>query len=131
LKVGVQAYLLVSRFLERAGHAFNGRLLRAIGGATLVAGAVAEVVVAAAQSLLACLRDEISFEEALRRVGVAAFSAAGGVAGFALALRATRGMHPLLQLLLCAVGAAGGGYAGHKVGTYLLPERTARTRSAT
>jgi hypothetical protein len=81
LKSGVHAYMMVSRFLERAGRAFNGRLLKAIGGATVVAGAIAEVVVATAKNLVACLRDEITFEEACRRVGVAAFSAAGGAAG--------------------------------------------------
>jgi hypothetical protein len=125
MKGGIQAYVLVSRFLERAGKAFNGRLLRAIGGGTVVAGALAEVIVVAAKNLIACLRNEITFEEVCRRVGVAAFSAAGSVAGLAIALRATRGMHPLLQLILCAIGAAGGGYGGHKLGSYLLPEHAA------
>jgi hypothetical protein len=123
MKGGVHAYLLVGRFLERAGQVFNGRLLRAIGGATVVAGAIAEVVVVAAKNLLACLRNQITFEEACRRIGVATFSAAGGVAGLVVAMRATRGMHPVAQMILCALGAAAGGYGGNRLGSWLLTEQ--------
>jgi hypothetical protein len=112
--------LQVGRFLDHAGSAFNGRLLRALGGSAAVAGAIAEVVVSTAKEVVAWTKNEITFDELLRRFGVNAFSAGGALVGGAIMLGLTAGMPGWLTALLTAIGAAGGGYLGHKLGEDLF-----------
>lgn len=121
-RTSLATWIQVSRFLERAGSAFDGKLLRALGGSSAVAGAVAEVVVSTAKEVVAWTKNEITFEELLRRFGVNAFSAGGALAGgaIALALSARAGMPGWLTALVTAIGAAGGGYLGLKLGEDLF-----------
>jgi len=128
LKAGKDAFInaslttcvLTTRFLRQAEAAFNGRLLRAFGGSVIVAGAIADVVVATAKDVVAWAKNQITFEELLRRAGVNAFSTGGAMVGGALMLQVAKGMPWWAAMLLFAAGAAGGGYAGHKLGEQLL-----------
>ena len=119
-RTSLATWIQVSRFLEHAGPAFNGRLLRALGGSAAIAGAIAEVVVVTARDVVAWIKNEIPFEELLRRFGVHAFSAAGALVGGAVMLKLTAGAPGWLTVLLTAVGAAGAGYFGFKLGEGLF-----------
>jgi hypothetical protein len=127
-KGGVQSYLLVNRFLGAAGPGFDGRLLSKLGKTAAVASAIAEVVVDTAMEVLACLRGEIDFAELCRRTLMAVVSAGGALLAFAVAARATTGLHPWLSMLLTALAALAGAHLARKGAEALLPP-AARART--
>lgn len=120
VNAALTTYLLTSRFLERASMAFDGRLLRALGGSVVVAGAIADVVVTTAKDVVAWAKNQITFDELLRRAGVHVFSTGGAALGGAAMLKLSSGMPWWASMLMFAVGATAGGYAGHKFGEHLL-----------
>jgi hypothetical protein len=73
--------LLMTRFLERASMVFDGRLLQALGGSVVVAGAIADVVVTTAKEVVAWTKNQITFDELLRRAGVHVFSTGSAAVG--------------------------------------------------
>jgi hypothetical protein len=119
LKAGVHAYVIVSDFLDVAGALFDSRLLRSVGGKIAVAGAIADVVITTARDVVAHLRGQITFDELLKRAIVATLAAVGGVAGFAVALKAGAGLPPWAQILLTIGLTWGASWVGSWLGKQL------------
>ncbi len=116
----LQSYLLVQRFATSARARFSERLLHRIGRSTIVMGAIAEVLIETAVDLHAVLTKKMTFEDLLRRFGVHAITAAGGVAGVALAVHLARDHDPLIQFGAALLGGFLGSAAGRELGTALF-----------
>jgi hypothetical protein len=119
-RAGVQAHLLIRKFLAKARRQFSDRLLHRIAGSAVVLGAVAEVVVETAIDLLRVMRNEMTFEELLRSFGVHVCTAAGGALGMAIAGALTGGAVWWVQALAMVVGGGVGARYGRQVGTNIF-----------
>jgi len=112
---GIQTYALTSQFLTRAGDEFRGHILRRVSQGAAWAGFVADFIVATALDVVRCAKDEISFDDLLRRAGVTACAAGGAALCIAAVLPVVAGLHPLVQLLMVGLG----GYLGNRGGRAL------------
>lgn len=120
VRTGLQTYVMVNRFLERAGEAFQSKLLQAAGKSATIAGAIADVVVSTAGEVWRCLRGEISFEELLRRFGAHVVTAAGAAAGVASAMYLTRGCPWWVQVVAALLAGTAGAEIGRRGGDLLF-----------
>ncbi len=111
-RTGVQSYILVDAFLEKAGNTFRSRLLHAAGRSTIWAGAVADIVVSTSREIVDWIEGYITFEELLRRTGVHITTAGGAALGVYLALPLCKRLPWWASLLVCV----GAGWAGCKIG---------------
>lgn len=102
-RTSIQTRILLSEFTATAQAAFRLRLVQRVTASTLVAGAVAELVVETAFDFVAVLRGEMTHAELLERFGVNAFRAAGGLAGAALACAVTRWAPAWVTVILILV----------------------------
>lgn len=131
LTTGLQTYAALSEYLNAANGAFRARILHLVASKACWAGAVADFVVSTARDVVRWARNEIDFDELLRRAGVTAFAVTGAaVAGVAVA-QALSGAPWWLQILLGAAAAWAGGKAGGAIGRELfkplaLPAREVR-----
>jgi hypothetical protein len=114
-RTGLEASMLLQRFVGKARAAFSSRLLQRIARSRLLVSAIAEVVVETAVDLVDVLRGRISFEDLLRRFGVHVATATGGAVGVAAGLALTRGMPWWVSVLAALLG----GYGGSKLGRHL------------
>lgn len=119
-RTGIEAWMLLRRFAEKAGAAFSSRLLHRIARSRLTASAVAEVVVETAIDLVAVLRRQMSFEQLLRRFGVHVTTAGGGALGAAAGLALTRGRPSWLRVLAVLLGGWVGSHGGRALGEGLF-----------
>ncbi len=120
VRAGVQTGALALKFVAEAKSAFAARVLHRVAKSAHVVGAIAEVVVETSLDFLAVLRDRLTFEDFLRRVGVHTFTAAGGALGLWLAAEVTRGEPWWVQLLAMGIGGWGGSTLGRSAGVALF-----------
>lgn len=118
VRSALQTYLAVDDFLIHARRAFNARILQKVARGVVWTGAVADVVVSTAVEVWRWLKQEISFEELLRRFGVHATAAAGGAAGAAAGLALTAGSPAWVSVLV----VLGLGFVGWNLGRALGEE---------
>jgi hypothetical protein len=111
-RTGIETWMLLQRFVEKARAAFSSRLLQRIAGSRVVTSAIAEVILETAIDIVDVLRGRMSFDDLLRRFGVHVTTAAGAAVGVAAGLALTRGM----PWWASALAAVLGGYAGSTVG---------------
>lgn len=119
-RTGIQTYLSVDRFLEKAGAVYQMRLLREVGRSAVWAGAVADVVVATAQEVVAWVRGQMELDELLRRFGVHAFTAGGAGLAVSAVLPMCGGLPWWTTAIICLVVANLGASFGRQVGGKLL-----------
>lgn len=119
-RTGLEAWILLQRFIAKARDAFSSRLLQRIARSRIVVSAIAEVVVETALDLVDVLRGRISFEDLLRRFGVHVTTAAGAALGVAAGLAVTRGMPWWVSALAALAGGWGGSKVGRGVGEHLF-----------
>ncbi len=110
---GFQTYATVRQYLDHAGSVFDARVLRAASRGAVWAGVLADILVSTARDLWGYLHGRLTFEQVLRRAGVTITGALSSAGLILVALQATRGMPPWLQLL----AVAGAGWAGHRMGS--------------
>ncbi len=84
-RTGLEAWLLLQRFVKEAGGAFSSRLVQRIARSRIATSAIAEVVVETAMDVVDVLRGRLSFEDLLRRFGVHVTTAAGAAVAAAAA----------------------------------------------
>lgn len=118
VRSALQTYLAVDDFLRHARRAFNARILQKVARGVVWTGAVADVVVSTAVEVWRWLKQEISFDELLRRFGVHATAAAGGGVGAAAGLVLTAGAPAWVSMLV----VLGLGLVGWKLGRALGEE---------
>lgn len=108
----LQTYLAVDDFLTHARRAFNARIVQRVAQGVVWTGAVADVVVSTAIEVWRWMKNEISFDELLRRFGVHVVSGVGGALGVGAALALARGAPGWVQVVLML----GLGFMGWKFG---------------
>jgi hypothetical protein len=112
----VQTHAMLGEFSMAAHASFRSRLVHRVAARTVVAGAVAEVVVETALDLAEWMNGEITRDELFRRFGITCFRAAGGAAGALAALFLARNMNPWVTFFACLGGGLAGAYLGEKFG---------------
>lgn len=116
---GVQTAIVLSQFNKAARAAYSAGLVRRVASTTLVAGAIAEVVVSAVIDMVKLLRGEIPKDEFLKRLVVTGVTAAGAAGGAFAASRLLADEPPAVRLLGMLAGTAGGGWLGRELGKRL------------
>jgi hypothetical protein len=119
-RAGVQAHLMIQKFVATARRQFSDRLLHRIAGSAVALGAVAEVVVETAIDLVRVMRGEMSFDDLLRSFGVHVCTAAGGAFGMAIAGALTGGAVWWVQAAAMIAGGAIGARYGRQIGTNIF-----------
>jgi hypothetical protein len=119
-RTGVEAWLMLQRFVSKARAAFSSRLLQRIARFRIAVSAIAEVVVETAIDLVDVLRGRMSFNELLRRFGVHVTTAGGAAIGVASGLALARGGPWWVSALAAVLGGWIGAKGGRAVGEALF-----------
>ena len=123
-KAGMQTAIVLSRFSKSARAAYSAGLVRKVANTTLVAGAIAEVVISAAIDMAKLLRGEIPKDEFLKRFMVTAATATSAALGAYAASRVLADAPPAFRFVGVLLGGAGGGWLGRELAERLLETRS-------
>jgi hypothetical protein len=120
IRSGLVTWAHIQKFLRYAKQAFSDRLIHTVCSSTVVATAVAEVVVETGADLIAVFRGTMDWDTLLRRLGVATTRAVGGALGAVAALALTKDAPPWVALVALIVLVWIGARLGKSVGEKLF-----------
>ena len=115
----LQTAIVLFRFDARARATYSAGLVRRLANTTVVAGAVAEVVVESAIDMARLIRGEITKDDLLKVV-VHTTTAAGVAAGTLLMRALFSGAAWWVQGIFMILGGLGGGAVGRRVGQRIV-----------
>jgi len=122
-RTSIQTMIVLHKFDRTARAAYSAGLVRKLARTTIVAGAVAEVVVSAAIDFVKLLRGEITREQLLDRVVVSGSTAVGAATGAYVASRVLADAPMFVRILGMLFLGAAGGHLGRELGEWLNDRR--------